>query len=278
MTTTHNALYHATRNFMARDHQKDVDELNELIRKKKSINAGLIRQMPPIPFTGNPWSKSKGNCVLLVGINPRWHERGTKQYEKELLPSMKHISSFHSGDNSAFDKYLDSRNDYFKSGMKYGRHFTFLENRFRENCYPVENPWERHIQSIDCIPWFSDDTDDIDVEMVALEYLEHPAFCSYIEVIKCIIDLIEPNWIHINGKFTRLVFEKSFSGYFERMKGMDRKDGVFVGHCIIGDQQLPLLAHNFAGSRNSPNIEGWKEMMINWEALVAFLQERRDVS
>jgi len=257
-------LYIATHNFMARNHFDDVDELNELIRKEKYSTASLQRQMPPIPFTGNPWKKKKGDCILLIGINPRWHNVGTKQYESELLPSMKQISLFHSGDDSAFDKYLKSRNEYFLSGVKYGRHFTFLENRFRENCYPVENPWEEHIQSIDCIPWFSENTDNIDYEMVSEEYLEHPAFCSYVEIIKSLIDLIEPNWIHINGKIARIVFESAFPSYFERMNDIEQKYGIYVGHCEIGDWEMPVLAHNFAGSRNSPNIEGWQQMMKNW--------------
>ncbi len=264
MKIPRDALYFATRNFMGRNHLQDVDQLNELIRKEKSITAGLKREMPPIPFTGNPWNKKKGDCVLLVGINPRWHDKGTKQYENELLPAMEQISLFHSGVDSAFDKYLESRNEYFLSGMKYGRHFTFLENRFRENCYPVENPWDRHIQSIDGVPWFSDNTDDIDYDMVSKEYLEHPAFCSYVELIKCLIDLIEPNWIHINGKFTRIVFENAFPSYSERMSGIEQKYGIYVGHCIIGNWEMPVLAHNFAGSRNSPNIKDWKKMIEIW--------------
>ena len=266
MTATRDALYRATRDFMARDYAQDVADLNELIRKERSLSANLRPEMPPIPFTGDPFKKKKGDCVLLFGINPRWHDIGTDQYEKEFAESRALIDSFHDGNAEAFYKYLDLRRNYFCSGMKYGRHFTFLENRFRENWYSVDVPWEMHVQSMDCIPWFSTNTNDIDIEEVIYQFTRHPAFIAYIEVIKAMIDHLEPNWIHLNGKMGRLIFEGVFGkSEFDPMFGMDLKKGVRVGHCEIGDWEIPVLSHNFASRSSSPNtIEDWRMMASIW--------------
>ena len=60
------ALYYATQDFMSRDYSKDVAVLNELIRKNRSITANLRSDIPPIPFTGDPWRKEEGNCMIFI--------------------------------------------------------------------------------------------------------------------------------------------------------------------------------------------------------------------
>ena len=125
-------------NFLKKDYSEDVRVLNQIL--SKSETADLRPEAPPIPFTGNPWSKVKNECTLLVGINPKWHEPGSKtgQYECEISKSIELIDRFRDGDNNAFNEYINQRNNYFQEGFEYGGHFTYIANRFIENWYNTD--------------------------------------------------------------------------------------------------------------------------------------------
>ena len=58
----------------------------------------------------------------------------------------------------------------YTTKIKYGKHFSFPEKKFREHWYAVNNPWDRHVQSLDCIPWFSTNAKDFDNERICQEY------------------------------------------------------------------------------------------------------------
>ena len=61
MSTPKDGLYHATRRFMARDYRDDVLWMNNNLSKKNKPTADLRDDIPPIPFTGDPWAKVRGN-------------------------------------------------------------------------------------------------------------------------------------------------------------------------------------------------------------------------
>jgi hypothetical protein len=248
---------------MIRDHTADVTELNEVIRKVSSLSANLRPEMPPIPFTGNPWSKEQGNCTLLFSINPKWHNPGSKQYEKEFSKSIQLIDRFHGGDDSAFNDYLRLRTEYFISGMAYGSHFTYLENRFRENWYDVSDVWSRHVLCMDCLPWFSDNTNDIDNERLSEAYSTLNSLLSYRRIIEEVVLLTRPSRIQINGKTTRIAFEKIFG---DGPLTSYPKWGMYTGEVTIAGLTIPVLAHNFGKSMSGPNSkQDWSEMAEAWD-------------
>ena len=88
MERNNQRLVDALYRFMKRDYSQDVRELNRALAETET--ADLRSEAPPIPFTGDPWSKVKHECTLLVGINPKWHEPGSKtgQYETEIANSI----------------------------------------------------------------------------------------------------------------------------------------------------------------------------------------------
>ncbi|MBN16894.1 MAG: hypothetical protein CMB37_01875 [Euryarchaeota archaeon] len=268
VTTIRDSLFDVTHQFMARNYFTDAVELNQLVKKKRAHSANLRTDIPPIPFTGNPWNKENGNCMLFIGINPRYQSSDNVKSHHEFGPAIESIERFHNGDDSGFNDYLNQRKNYFlQEGMKYGKHFTFPEKKLREHMYPVENPWDCHIQSLDCIPWFSVDAKTFDHEEVCNAYNNSEMFLSYRRIIEEIVKLIRPNMIQLNGGMTRKVFESSYSkNSFSPMKEMNPKKGIHVGWCEIGGHEIPTLSHNFSGYPNAPNgNKDWDEMIANWK-------------
>jgi len=261
--TSSQIIVDSLHSFLKRNYSRDVDELNRLLAKSDS--ADLRPEAPPIPFTGNPWSKSKGECTLLVGINPKWHEPGSKtgQYESEILESINLIDRFRDGNEECFSKYLDQRKNYFREGFEYGGHFTYIANRFMENWYETDKNslWEKYVFNMDILPWFSDKTKGISNEKLVFEYSRNEALLEYRVVIEGLIDLIKPKRIQLNGVPPRLVFQDIFGIESEPLQLIDNSIGMYVGFLEIKNLRYPILAHNFGKTQAGPNsIPQWEEM------------------
>lgn len=256
-------LFKSLYRFLKRDYSKDVENLNQSLAK--SDTADLRPEAPPIPFTGNPWSKVKQECTLLVGINPKWHEPGGKtgQYESEISESINLINRFRSGDEDSFSKYLEQRKNYFCGGFEYGGHYTYLANRFIENWYSTDKNslWEKFVMNLDVLPWFSDKTKGISNEKLVFEYMQNEALLEYKIVIEELVDLIKPKRIQLNGVPPRLVFQSLFGLESQPLKLIDSSIGMYVGYLKIKNEQYPVLAHNFGKTQGGPNsIIQWEDM------------------
>ena len=258
MSTPRDALYHATRSFMARNYKEDVEWLNLNISKKNSMTANLRNDIPPIPFTGDPWSKIRGDCTLFIGINPRFQDSTVPPNHKEFGPSISSINRFHSGDESGLEEYVNQRRKYFTSGMKYAPHYTFPEKMFRKHWYDVENPWENHVQSMDVVPWFSKN-DEMNEKFLIEAYENKEMFKSYRLIIEEVIELIQPKFIQLNGKKPRLIFERIYEEKFQPMKTIAK--GCHSGTVEVKDRKIPTIAHNFSGMRWGLNGE------IEWDTM-----------
>ena len=110
VTTIRDSLFDVTHQFMARNYFTDVVELNQLVKKKRAHSANLRTDIPPIPFTGNPWNKENRNCMLFIGINPRYQSSDNVKSHHEFGPAIESIERFHNGDDSGFSDYLNQRN------------------------------------------------------------------------------------------------------------------------------------------------------------------------
>jgi len=263
LETENQKIIDSLHSFMKRDYSKDVEELNLLLAKSDS--ADLRPEAPPIPFTGNPWSKVKGECTLLVGINPKWHEPGSKtgQFESEISESISLINRFRDGDEDCFSKYLDQRKNYFREGFEYGGHFTYIANRFVENWYSTDKHslWQKYVFNMDILPWFSDKTKGISNEKLVSEYSQNKALLEYRVIIEELIDLIKPKRIQLNGVPPRLVFQEIFGIDSEPLLLIDDSIGMYVGFLEVKNLRYPVLAHNFGKTQTGPNsIQQWKDM------------------
>ncbi len=263
LRTNNENIIDSLHSFLKRNYSRDVGELNRLLAKSDS--ADLRPEAPPIPFTGNPWSKVKGECTLLVGINPKWHEPGSKtgQYESEISGSINLIDRFRGGNEDCFYKYLDQRKNYFREGFEYGGHFTYIANRFMENWYETDKNslWEKYVFNMDILPWFSDKTKGISNEKLVFEYSRNGALLEYRNVIEELIDLIKPKRIQLNGVPPRLVFQEIFGIESEPLQLIDNSIGMYVGFLEIKNLRYPILAHNFGKTFDGPNsIPQWEDM------------------
>ena len=256
-------LFVSLHNFLKRDYSEDVKLLNHVL--SKSETADLRPEAPPIPFTGNPLSKVKHECTLLVGINPKWHEPGSKtgQYESEISDSIRLINRFRNGDYEAFNEYIDQRKNYFQEGFEYGGHFTYIANRFIENWYNTDKNslWEKYLMNLDVLPWFSDKTKGISNEKLVTEYTKNNALIEYKNVIEDLVDLIKPVRIQLNGVPPRLVFQEIFGIDSEPLQLIDDSIGMYVGFLEIKNLRYPVLAHNFGKTQSGPNSKvQWRNM------------------
>jgi len=266
MSTPKDGLYHATRRFMARDYRDDVLWLNNNLSKKNKPTADLRDDIPPIPFTGDPWAKVRGNCTLFIGINPRFQDSTIPPNHKEFGPSISSINRFHSGEESGFEEYLSQRRGYFTNGLKYGKHYTFPGKMFQKHWYDVENPWIQHVQSMDAVPWFSK-TDEMDLDSLLDAYYSEEMFLAYRSVFEELVELIQPKFIQLNGKKPRIIFEEIYGiDEFQPMKTIAK--GCHSGGLSIRGKIIPTVAHNFSGTFSGLNGEKeWGTMYDEWTGL-----------
>ncbi|MGB1472677.1 MAG: hypothetical protein ACPG87_06325 [Candidatus Thalassarchaeaceae archaeon] len=263
MSTPRDGLYHATRRFMARDFRDDVLWLNNNLSKKNKPTANLRDDIPPIPFTGDPWAKARGDCTLFIGINPRFQDSTIPPNHREFGSSISSINRFHSGDDSGFEEFLSQRREYFTNGLKYGKHYTFPGKMFQKHWYDVENPWIQHVQSMDAVPWFSK-TDEMDLDSLLDAYSSEEMFLAYRSVVEEVVELIQPKFIQLNGKKPRIIFEELYGiDEFQPMETIGK--GCHSGGLNIGGNKIPVVAHNFSGTFSGLNGEKeWDTMYEEW--------------
>ncbi|MDP7003369.1 MAG: hypothetical protein QF911_07390, partial [Candidatus Thalassarchaeaceae archaeon] len=111
---------------------------------------------------------------------------------------------------------------------------------------------------MECLPWFSDNTNHIDNENLRDAYRSNAALLAYKRIVEEVISMIRPSRIQINGKTTKVAFEEIFGdGPMQQFP----KWGMHAGKVKIGGMKIPVLAHNFGKSVWGPNSkEDWSEM------------------
>jgi len=257
------------REFMARDHRDDVDRLNGLLHS--SGDAGLAREVPPIPFTGDIDSVEKGNCICLIGINPLWSAKQVKHVQ-EYRPAEGMISRFRSGEERAYDEYIESRQRYFDYEYANWGHFDKSGYGYPGLGFPNEHKrsvWKRHAFAMDIVPYFSRDAGRLDKKKIIKHVQTDPALENHHRIMKEVIMETQPKTIHINGSHGMYAFEKILKPKLELQEEFSQYKLKF-GHVEIGGFRTKVLAHNqFAPGRFTPNpydkywpmfIESWR----NW--------------
>jgi hypothetical protein len=255
------------REFMSRDHHEDVDRLNETLHS--SGDAGLVSEMPPIPFTGNIDVIEKGNCVCLIGINPLW-AASERSHIDEYQPAMELIEKFHVGDELAFQDYINSRLNYFKADYARFGHYDKPTMGYPLLFFPDETTrsvWNNHAFAMDIVPYFSRNAGKLDRRRIIQEANSDPAILSHHAMIEDIIREVKPSVIHLNGSHAIEVFEKL--GWteepLERLGELGRKYGLRAGFSTIGDMKIKILAHNqFGFGRSLPTKKHWPDIVTAW--------------
>ncbi len=257
------------REFMARDHREDVDRLNGLLHS--SGDAGLAREVPPIPFTGDIDSVEKGNCICLIGINPLWSAKQVKHVQ-EYRPAERMISRFRAGDERAYGEYIESRLKYFDYEYANWGHFVKSGYGYPELAFPDEDMrsvWKKHAYAMDIVPYFSRNAGSLDKKKVVKHVKnDDPALENHQRIIKDVISATCPKIIHLNGSHGMHAFEKLLKPRLELQEKF-KKYKLKFGHVGIEGLRAEVLAHNqFAPGAFTPNpydkywplfIEAWRK-------------------
>ena len=262
------------REFMSRDHREDVDRLNGLLHS--SGDAGLAREVPPIPFTGDIDSVEKGNCICLIGINPLWSAKEVKHIQ-EYRPAERMISRFRSGQERAYGEYIESRLRYFDYEYANWGHFDKSGYGYPDLGFPDEDMrsvWDRKAFAMDIVPYFSRDAGRLDkkkiVKHAKSDPIKHtkpdPALENHQRIMKEVIMETQPKIIHLNGSHGMYAFEKIFQPELKLQEEF-RQYKLKFGHVEIGGHETEVIAHNqFAPGRFTPNPYGkyWPLFIDTW--------------
>ena len=254
--------------FMNRNHLKDSLRLNEKL--SPSNDAGLVGEMPPIPFTGDIDAMEKGNCVCLLGINPLWPAPGKPAHEVELKPAIDLIRRMHLGEKQAFDDYLESRLSYFHSGIANWTHFDKVGvgySQFFFEGVDKRDVWRKNAFSMDVVPYFSRDATSLDRNRIVEQVSKDVSLVQHQEIISSIISETRPSILHLNGSHAIKVVEKLYcENPLKRQGVLGERFGLRFGEAVFNDTKVKVFAHNqFGYGRYNPAKKHWPEFAKLWQ-------------
>ncbi|MEE3082842.1 MAG: hypothetical protein VX320_01975, partial [Candidatus Thermoplasmatota archaeon] len=150
---------------MARDHVSDVNRLDAILGKNES--ATLSNLVPPNPYVGNPSNLISGECVALIGINPRLDlsRKGFQEFEIDI-PTRCQANYARTRDERAFDAWFQKLHNFYQSDAYYGRYFTKFGFHIGRAWYTAplkglpanvnaRRLLSEHVLKIDAVPYYS---------------------------------------------------------------------------------------------------------------------------
>ena len=254
--------------FMLRDHREDAGRLNRSL--SGSGDAGLVRSMPPIPFTGDIGSMQRGDCVCLLGINPLWPAPGKPAHEAELRPAMRLVKRLHGCDDGAFLEYMRTRLTYFSSGIANWGHFDKVGYGY-SNCFftseDTRSVWKEHAFAMDVVPYFSRDATSLDRGRVVEQASLDPALRHHQRILASVIAETRPSILHLNGSHAIQVVEALYcDGPLDRRGELGSQYGLRFGEARIGGTTVSVFAHNqFGYGRYNPSKKHWPAFARAWD-------------
>ena len=147
-----------------RDHPSDVARLNAALRL--SGEARLAEHVPPHTFVGDIEGVKPGDCVLLMGINPKLNFDEDFRRVNIELPS-RCLSEFRrTGDRSALDDWMAFQMGYFLREERNKRHFNKIGKWLGPRWFPgtwaefeekeaIQMVLHRHLVEVDAVQYFS---------------------------------------------------------------------------------------------------------------------------
>jgi len=217
-------------------------------RLNSSLNlkgdARFIENMPPCFLVGNV-GESK---TMLLSLNPGYKgERGKKEYE--VFDSL--------GWKKAYLTFFDW---FFEKGLSspyYSRFAVFLSGYLGLDSFPPHRKERfellgKNLINVDLIPYHSVSFKNSS----GLLTKEKPLLESYVENLKELIGLANPNVIFINGAIfkdllTSLGVVEKKTLKFVVNKRLDRSLVVYLGHMQIGDKKIKTIRFaNFITSKS----------------------------
>lgn len=244
---------------LKRDHEADITRLNAALAKKDRESAGLEISLPPVLFTGNPFKLTPGECVALIGINPRYQKPGQKKSGGRIeYPQLVGcVDRLRKGDVSLLDEYIDHRASFFdiNSQMYYGKYFTGLGKLLSRHLGIGQSEAEprslfrKHVFKADALPWFSEDADAIDFDKLAS--CRDECWIEYYSFLTKMLGHLRPRWIQCNGKSSGKVLSAILGISLDTLSFTvdGKRQSIQVGWAAIaGTVPTPILVHTFLSS------------------------------
>jgi hypothetical protein len=262
---------------MARDHADDVRRLDSILGRGES--ATLSPLVPPNPFVGDPTRLIPGECVALIGINPKLDldRKGFQQFEIDI-PTACQASYARSGDAEAFSPWFEKLHNYYDSDAYYGRYFTRLGNHIGSAWFTSPGEGEPanvnarrvlrdHVLKLDAILYYST-SDEMDPERVIKAMHGDEALGAHRKLMEAMFEECRPRHLQVNGKTTAGSMMKALFGERETFENIGRgPSSIEVGWAEIGSHRLPLFIHGFTNVSSGPQSrQAFLECAAQFEA------------
>jgi hypothetical protein len=273
---------------MSRDHIGDVRRLDSLLGKKESATLSSI--VPPNPYVGDPSKLIPGECVALIGINPKLDRTrpGFQHFEIDV-PNRCQIEFEQTNDSRAFDpwfeklhRYYDKEYYVFEDGKNidpyYGRYFTKLGNHIGRAWFDSPPPEDgavqpnarkvlgNHVLKIDAVPYYSI-SDEFDAGEVKKSMRNDAAMKAHKKLLETLFEECRPRHLQVNGKTTAGSMIKDVFGEKDSFESIGKgKSSIEVGWGEIGNHELPILIHGFTNVSGGPqSAEAFLKCSQNFE-------------
>ena len=237
-----------------RDHTRDVSRLNSAL----SLHGdGELVDIPPHIFVGNISKLNHGDCILLMGINPRLSQNEKFERVNINLPT-KCLSAYRqSGNPKDLEDWLYFQENYFlqeeRNKSHFGKFGHWFGSRWFQDTYHRYSGAEasqmtlhNHVVEVDALQYFSKSA-SIEPSRFADLIEKDPALVANMRLIEWIIDKVQPKWIQINGKSNWTFVDRCFMGStaISLNDGDTAKTEIMVGHARIGRRIIPVFMHKF---------------------------------
>jgi hypothetical protein len=256
----------AIERFWKREHKEDVALLNRELGKRGQ-SAGFVDSAPPSVLTGDPFRLEPDQCILVLGLNPKWQGDDAAFLQNDVQPA---VGAWKAKD---FQSYRQFRASYFAASSKayYGAYFSRLGNTLGQALLSAgtakskpsvvaREVFTRHAAKFDLLPWWSSGTSAINVENVR-STIEPVA--AWQGVLHAFIQDFRPTEIIVNGSGLRSVVTELLRC---RLQPLDRH-GAYQGRVGELDRQndgAPVLVHAQLNSPGGLGHDQYRELVAAW--------------
>lgn len=265
-------------NVIDRDHASDVHRINAAL---KLVGDSLLDPgVPPHTYVGDIENVQPGECVLLLGINPKRNYDDDFQRVNIDLPQ-KCLENYRTSlAVTTLEPWLSFQNTYFLQKERNRRYFNkygawlgkhWFSNTLNETTHadPVQMVCHKHLIEVDTVQYFSHKA-GLNPEHLANLIETDPALNSNMKMIEAIIKKTQPKWVQVTGKSGWVIIERLFGdGAFVQINpGKKKGTEMKLGHIRIGETRTPVLMTKFFGSMAGVNSNLEKDQVAkawsNW--------------
>lgn len=247
--------YRLMRDFWLRDFERDVAELNFSLRRAGFDQAGLV-SCPPSVLTGDLFSKRKGDCILLMGINPAWQGDDNKAFQAADIRPSRELHK-----NRDFEAYRNRRAEFFRGDdAHYGKHFTRLGNALRlaDSARPSLADARSYLDNqaivLDLLPFWSRNLKQLTLNRAA----DAEPVQLWREVVNAVVEDFRPRALIFNTSGQRPMINTFFGVTLARIASVKP---LYAAKLPDG---TPIMVHSQLNAPRGASHEEYGQMVRDW--------------